>query len=135
MQIISVSNSSEKLMLTRVSRLRRLLRNALRTTKLPSVITSSCVTSSDVAESIHYVYFRSVVRRQRGAQQSHNSRSQQSDQSDLRRNFQREEADELLRVRHHKDQHPAETRANDSSPERQRHGFAHEQAKHAAPRE
>ena len=38
MQIISVSNSSEKLMLTMVSRLRRLFRNALRTTKLPSVI-------------------------------------------------------------------------------------------------
>src|ERR1700722_10295089 len=38
MQIIRVSNSSEKLMLNTVSRLRRLFRNALRTTKLPSVI-------------------------------------------------------------------------------------------------
>ena len=40
MQIIMVSKSSEKLMLTMVSRLRRLLRNVLRTTKLPSVMTS-----------------------------------------------------------------------------------------------
>jgi hypothetical protein len=38
MQIIRVSSSSEKLMLTMVSKLRRLLRKALRTTKLPSVI-------------------------------------------------------------------------------------------------
>ncbi len=37
--IISVSNSSEKLMLSMVSKLRRLLRNVLRTTKLLNVIT------------------------------------------------------------------------------------------------
>jgi hypothetical protein len=41
MQIISVSSSSEKLMLIIVSRLRRLFRNVLRKTKLPSVIASS----------------------------------------------------------------------------------------------
>lgn len=50
MQIMSVSNSSEKLMLTMVSRLRRLLRNVLRTMKLLSVITSS-----DVAEPVHNI--------------------------------------------------------------------------------
>lgn len=38
MQIIIVSKRSEKLMLTMVSKLRRLLRKALRTTKLPIVI-------------------------------------------------------------------------------------------------
>ena len=43
MQIIKVSNSSEKLMLIIVSKLRRLFRNVLRTTKLPRVITSSDV--------------------------------------------------------------------------------------------
>jgi hypothetical protein len=40
MQIINVSNSSEKLMLSMVSTLRRLFRNVLRTTKVPNVMTS-----------------------------------------------------------------------------------------------
>jgi hypothetical protein len=40
--IISVNNSNEKLMLTIVSRLRRLLRNVLRITKPLSVMNSTC---------------------------------------------------------------------------------------------
>src|SRR5580698_2145412 len=98
MQIISVSNSSEKLMLTMVSRLRRLLRNALRTTKLPSVMISSYLTSSDVAQPIHNVDLRSVIRRYRRAQQSHHSGRQQRQERDARRDHQREEAEELWRM-------------------------------------
>src|SRR5579863_3334525 len=98
MQIISVSKSREKLMLIKVNTLRRLLRKALRTMKPPRVMK----TSSDVAQSVHDIYLRSVVRGQRGAQQPHHTRGQQSDQSDFRRNLQREEADKLLRVGHHK---------------------------------
>ena len=79
MQIISVSNSSEKLMLIMVSRLRRLFRNVLRTTKLPNVITSS-----DVPESVHDVYLRSGVRRQRRAQQPNQPGSQERQHPDLR---------------------------------------------------
>ena len=58
MQIIIVSNSSEKLMLIMVSKLRRLLRNVLRTTKLLSVIPLP-----DMPQPIHDVDLRGVIRR------------------------------------------------------------------------
>jgi hypothetical protein len=43
-------------MLSSVSRLRRLLRNVLRTTKLPNVMIST-----DVPQTVHNVYLRSVI--------------------------------------------------------------------------
>src|ERR1700683_2780551 len=71
--IIMVSNNSEKLMLSMVSRLRRLLRNALRTTKPPNVIASS-----DMPQPIHDVHLRGVIGRNQRTDQSHQSRDEQS---------------------------------------------------------
>src|SRR5438105_6973099 len=107
MQIIIVNNSSEKLMLTMVSRLRRLMRNALRTMKLPSVITSS-----EVAESVHDVDLRSVIRRNRRTEQPYHGRGQKRDDPDSRRNPQREETEELRRMGQAVDQYPSQARSD-----------------------
>src|ERR1017187_818283 len=88
MQIIRVSNSSEKLMLIMVSRLRRLFRNVLRTTKLPNVIPSP-----DMPEAVHDVYLRSGVRRQRRAQQSHQPGGQKRKPPDFLRHSQGEKCE------------------------------------------
>src|ERR1035437_8089193 len=121
MQIISVSNSSEKLMLIIVSRLRRLLRNVLRTTKLPSVIASS-----DVAESVHDVYLRSMIGRQRRAEEPHQPRSQQGNHPNARSHLHGEKADELFRMGQAIHQKPPQPSPDQSTRQRQSDRFAHE---------
>src|SRR4051812_50055670 len=107
MQIINVSNSSEKLMLTIVSKLRRLLRNALRTTKLPIVMKSP-----DVAKPIHNVHIRRMVRRHGRAQESDQPRSRQSGCPYPHRYLHGEKADELRRMGKPVNHQPPESRAD-----------------------
>src|SRR5579871_1610162 len=130
MQIINVSNSNEKPMLTTVSMLRRLLRNALRTTKLPSVIQSP-----DVAEPIHNVHLRCVIRRQRRAEQSHQARRQQGENPDLWCHAHGKEADELFGMRESVDHQPSQRGADEAACQRQSNSLADEQPKDAASRE
>src|ERR1700678_4542470 len=82
MAIISVSNNSEKLMLSIVSRLRRLLRNALRTTKPLNVIIST-----DVAQPLYNLHARRLVRRSQRAEESDQRRYQQGHTQRSRRNL------------------------------------------------
>ena len=70
MVIIMVRSSRENAMLSTVKPLRRLLRNAFLTMKVALVIATSL---SDVAEAIHNIYLRGVVRRNRRAQQPHHA--------------------------------------------------------------
>src|ERR1700686_4299569 len=127
MQIINVSNSSEKLMLTMVNRLRRLFRNVLRTTKLPSVITSS-----DVPESVDYVYLGSMVGRKRRAQQSNQPRCKHSSHPYSQRHLHREKTEELRGMSEPINHQPAKSRANQTPCQRQSDRFTHEESEHAA---
>ena len=71
MLVISVSRSSEKPMLAMVSKLRRLLRNVLRITKLPKVIRFGL---AYVPQAFHNFDARCVVGRDNGTQKSHQRR-------------------------------------------------------------
>src|ERR1700724_2437190 len=82
METISVSNSSEKLMLSIVSRLRRLLRNVLRITKLLSVMNST-----DMPEPFHNLHPRCVVGRQQRAEESNQRGRHQSNSQGWERNL------------------------------------------------
>src|SRR5579871_3343372 len=109
MQIISVSRSSENPMLPAVSRLRCLLRNALRKMKLPIVILSP-----DVAKTIHDVDLRSVVGGQCRADQPHRAGDHQSEQPNFESHAEREKR-HLRAVNERKYQQLRQARTDESA--------------------
>src|SRR5579872_2490915 len=113
MQIINVSRSREKLMLSMVNRLRRLLRNVLRAMKLPSVISSS-----DVAKAIHDIDLRGVIRRQSRAQQADESRHYNRNQPNPRCDYQGEETEKLGRMGERKNHQPSQKNSDDAASQR-----------------
>src|SRR5580658_1319485 len=123
METISVSNSSEKLMLSMVSRLRRLLRNVLRSTKLPKVINST-----DVAKPFHNLHPRCVVGRHQRTEEADQSRCQQGHNQRSRSNLHLGQEKTHGRLFHEGQQQPREAAAKEPTCNRKRHRLAHEKA-------
>src|ERR1700676_1113563 len=105
-----VSRSNENPMLLMVSRLRRLFRNVLRTTKLPSVITSS-----DVSQPVDYVYLGRGIGRHGRTQKSNQPRGQHGGQPNSQRQLHGEKADELGRMGKPVNHQPPQPGAQQSS--------------------
>src|SRR6266851_7044508 len=82
MLVISVSNSSENPILEMVSKLRRLLRNVLRTTKLLNVINST-----DVPQPFYNLHPRRGVGRHQRAEESDQRRHYYGDTQRSKRNM------------------------------------------------
>src|ERR1700722_10199073 len=110
METIKVSSSSEKLILSIVSRLRRLLRNVLRTTKLLNVINST-----DMAEPFHNLYPRRIVGGHQRTEESNQHRRQQRHSQGSNRNLHLGQEKSHGRMLHQGQQQPRETAAEQSA--------------------
>src|ERR1700693_4055311 len=130
METISVSNSSEKLMLSIVSRLRRLLRNVLRITKLLSVMNSTYM-----PEPFHNFHSRRMLRRQQRTEESNQRRRHQRYSQRWERNLHLGQEKAHGRMFHDGQQQPSKSAAKESARDRKRHGLAHKKTKDGLPLE
>src|ERR1035438_1158608 len=124
METISVSNSNEKLMLSIVSRLRRLLRNVLRITKLLSVMNST-----DMPKPFHNLYSRCMVRRHQRTEKSNQCRRHQRHSQRSNRNLHLGQEKAHGRMFHDGEQQPRKPAAKKSARNRKRHGLTHKKTR------
>src|ERR1700734_3666116 len=123
METISVSNSSEKLMLSIVSRLRRLFRNVLRITKLLNVMCST-----DMPEPFYNLHPRRVVGWHQRTEESDQRRRHPGHSKRSERNLHLCQKKTHGRMFHHGQQQPSETAAKKSTRNRKRHRLAHKKS-------
>src|SRR5438270_6832163 len=103
MLVMSVSKSSENPILEMVSRLRRLLRNVLRSTKLLNVINST-----NVSKPFHNFHLRRGVGRHQRAEESDQRRHYYGDTQRSKRNVHLGQKKAHRRIFHGSQQQPRE---------------------------